>query len=83
MKEECKNGLHEFQDLLLKQGHRLDEAVGSEVRIEIGRSGGISQNAQAYCKAVALSMQIKQMNKTNPNAEKTILKELGVLRNED
>lgn len=81
--KEVKNGLIELQELLIKQAHRLDEAVASEVRVEIGRSGGMSQNAQAYCKAVSLSLQIKQMNKKNPAAEETILKELGVLRNEN
>lgn len=74
-----KNELIEIQRLLAKQMHRLDEAVGREVKIEIGRSGGMSQNAQAYLKAVATSLRVKDMTRKNPNAEKTILTEIGVI----
>ena len=73
------NELIEIQNLLKKQMLRLDEAVGKEVSIEINRSGALSQNAQAYLKSVATSLRVKEMVKNNPQAEDTILKELGVL----
>lgn len=79
MNEETKNELIEIQKLLKKQMHRLDEAVSSEIKLEIGRSGGMSQNAQAYLKAVATSLRVKDMTHKNPKSEKTILKEIGVL----
>jgi len=76
------NEIIEIQKLLRKQMHRLDEAVAGEVNIEINRSGALSQNAGAYLKAVSTSLRVKEMVKNNPNAENTILKEIGVL-NED
>lgn len=76
------NELIEIQKLLKKQMKRLDEAVAREVSIEINRSGALSQNAQAYLKSVATSLRVKEMVKKNPNAEKTILKEIGVLNEE-
>lgn len=80
---ENKNELIEIQRLLKKQMHRLDEAVASEVKIEIGRSGGMSQNAQAYLKAVATSLRVKDMTHKNPASEKTILTEIGVINDQD
>lgn len=77
-----KNELIEIQKLLKKQMHRLDEAVASEVKIEIGRSGGMSQNAQAYLKAVATSLRIKDMTNKNQKEEEKVLKEIGILNNE-
>lgn len=79
MDKNIKNELIEIQQLLKKQMHRLDEAVASEVKLEIGRSGGMSQNAQAYLKAVATSLRVKDMTHRNPESENTILKEIGVL----
>lgn len=76
---ENKNELIEIQNLMLKQMHRLDEAIAGEVRAEIGRSGALSQNAQAYLKAVATSLRVKDMTSKNPASEKTILTEIGVL----
>lgn len=76
------NELIEIQKLLKKQMKRLDEAVAREVSVEINRSGALSQNAQAYLKSVATSLRVKEMVKKNPDAEATILKEIGVL-NED
>jgi len=73
------NELIEIQQILKKQMHRLDEAVAKEVNIEINRSGALSQNAMAYIKSVSTSLRVKEMAKNNPQAEDTILKEIGVL----
>lgn len=73
------NEIIEIQQMLKKQMKRLDEAVAGEVSIEINRSGALSQNAQAYLKAVGTSLRVKEMVKNNPQAEETILKEIGVL----
>ena len=73
------NEIIEIQQMLKKQMKRLDEAVAGEVNIEINRSGALSQNAQAYLKAVGTSLRVKEMVKNNPQAEETILKEIGVL----
>lgn len=81
-KNENKNELIEIQKLLKKQMIRLDEAVSKEVPIEIGRSGAMSQNANAYCKAVGINIKVKEMCGKNPQAVDTVLSELGVL-NED
>ena len=77
-----KNELIEIQKLLKKQMVRLDEAVSKEVQIEIGRSGAMSQNAQAYLKAVNTSIKVKEMTHKNPASEKTILNELGIINDE-
>ena len=74
-----KNELIEIQKLLKKQMHRLDEAVSKEVAIETARSGALSQNANAYCKAVGLNIRVKEMCGKNPKAVDTVLEELGVL----
>lgn len=78
-KNESKNELIEIQKLLKKQMVRLDEAVSKEIAIEVNRSGAMSQNAQAYLKAVNTSIKVKEMCGKNPDAEDTILTELGVL----
>lgn len=77
-----KNNILEIQGLLMKQMHRLDEAVAREITVEINRSGALSQNAQAYLKSVATSLRVKEMVRKNPAAEATILKEVGVLEEE-
>lgn len=77
-----KNELIEIQKLLKKQMVRLDEAIGKEVTYEINRSGALSQNAQAYLKSVATSLRVKEMTNKNPQAETTILKEIGVIDDE-
>ena len=73
------NEIIEIQQMLKKQMKRLDEAVAGEVNIEINRSGALSSNAQAYLKSVATSLRVKEMVHKNPQAEETILKEIGVL----
>lgn len=74
------NHLIEIQKLMLKQMHRLDEGCAkSEIQLEVGRSGALSQNAQAYLKSLAIGIKVKEMTKHNPQAEKTILKEIGAM----
>lgn len=73
------NDIIEMQKELREQMKRLSSAVAGEVKIEIARSGALSQNAQAYLKAVSTSLRVKDMVKNNPQAETTILKEIGVL----
>ena len=51
----------------------------SEIELEVKRSGALSQNAQAYLKAVGTSLRVKDMTKKNPEAEQTILEEIGVI----
>ena len=73
------NELIEIQKMIKKQMIRLDNAVAREIPIEINRSGALSQNAQAYLKSVATQLRVKEMVRNNPDAEKTILKEIGVV----
>ena len=77
--ETKKNNIIEIQELLMKQMKRLDEAVAREVTQEIGRSGALSQNAQAYLKAVATTLRVKEMSKRNPATELELLKETGII----
>ena len=77
--ETKKNNIIEIQELLMKQMKRLDEAVAREVTQEIGRSGALSQNAQAYLKAVATTLRVKEMSKRNPSTELELLKETGIV----
>lgn len=72
------NNIIEIQGLLMKQMKRLDEAVAKDVAVEIGRSGALSQNAQAYLKAVATTLRVKEMSKRNPATELELLKETGI-----
>lgn len=76
---EKKNNIIEIQGLLMKQMKRLDEAVAKEVAVEIGRSGALSQNAQAYLKAVGTTLKVKEMSKRNPATELELLKETGII----
>lgn len=74
-----KNNIIEIQDLLMKQMKRLDEAVAKEIPQEVGRSGALSQNAQAYLKAVGTTLKVKEMSKRNPATELELLKETGII----
>lgn len=74
-----KNNIIEIQDLLMKQMKRLDEAVAKEVAQEVNRSGALSQNAQAYLKAVSITLRVKEMSKRNPATELELLKETGII----
>lgn len=73
------NNIIEIQGLLMKQMKRLDEAVAKEVAIEVGRSGALSQNAQAYLKAVSTTLRVKEMSRRNPATELELLKETGIV----
>ena len=79
---ERNNELIEWQKMLKDQAHRLMDAIQGEVKVEVARSGALSQNAQAYLKSVATSLRVKEMTNKNPQAEDTILKEIGVLNEE-
>lgn len=77
------NDLIKIQQMLYKQMERLTTGcTRDEIQLEIGRSGALSQNACAYIKSVNVSLKVKEMIRNNPNAEKTILKEIGVLNEE-
>lgn len=73
------NNLIKMQEMLMRQMGRLDSAISHEISIEVKRSGALSQNAQAYLKSINTSIRVKEMVKKNPQAEKTILEEIGVL----
>ena len=73
------NNIIEIQGLLMKQMKRLDEAVAKEIPQEVGRSGALSQNAQAYLKAVATTLKVKEISKRNPATELQLLKETGII----
>ena len=73
------NEIIEIQKILLKQMKNLSSSTAkSEIDLEIKRSGALSSNASAYLKAVSTSLKVKEMTKKNPEAEKTILEEIGV-----
>lgn len=74
-----ENKIIEIQELLMKQMKRLDSAVGKEINEEINRSGALSQNAQAYMKAVGTQLRVKELSRHNPAAEIGMLKEVGIL----
>ena len=78
-----KNNLKEVQDLMLKQMKRLDSCTAkSEIQLEVGRSGALSQNAQAYLKSMSIGIRVKEMTKMNPNIENKMLEEIGAITNE-
>ena len=79
------NKLTIIQDMLFSQMKRLDDnelIIKGLGKREIQRSGALSQSASAFLKSVNTSLKIKEMTKMNPASEKTILKELGVLIDE-
>lgn len=78
-----KNNLREVQDLMLKQMKRLDSCTAkSEIQLEVGRSGALSQNAQAYLKSMSIGIRVKEMTKMNPSIEEEVLEEIGAVTNE-
>lgn len=78
---ENNNEIIEIQSILLNQMRKLESSTAkSEIQLEINRSGALSQNAQAYLKAVGTSLRVKDMIKNNPVAEETILEEIGVIK---
>lgn len=78
-----KNDLKKLQKYIMTQAERLDNAVAGEVKVEIARSGALSQNVCAYVKAVQTSLRVKDMTEKNPQAEATILREIGVLNDDE
>lgn len=79
------NRLIKIQEMLYNQMTRLDDNDLMEKGLgkrEIQRSGALSQSAGAYIKSVQTQLKVKEMTSKNPQAEKTVLSELGVL-NED
>ncbi|MBO7614764.1 MAG: hypothetical protein J6T15_03615 [Bacilli bacterium] len=74
-----KNNIIEIQDMLMKQMKRLDEAVAREIPTEVGRSGALSQNAQAYLKSVATILKVKEMSRRNPATEIELMEETGII----
>ena len=76
---EKKNNIIEMQGMLMEQMRRLQDAIGREIPQEIGRSGALSQNAQAYLKAVATTLKVKEMSRRNPSTELELLKETGII----
>lgn len=81
MEKETKeiNNLREVQDLMLKQMRRLDDSIGRNIQTEVGRSGALSQNAQAFLKTMSIGLRVKEMTKMNPVSEKEVLKEIGAI----
>ena len=78
-----KNNLREVQDLMLKQMKRLDSCTAkSEIQLEVGRSGALSQNAQAYLKSMSIGLRVKELAKMNPSIEGEVLEEIGAVTNE-
>ena len=78
-----KNNLKEVQDLMLKQMKRLDSCTAkSEIQLEVGRSGALSQNAQAYLKSMSIGLRVKELAKMNPSIEEEVLEEIGAVTNE-
>ena len=74
------NEIINVQKMLINQMRNLSSSKAkSEIELEVKRSGALSQNAQAYLKAVGTSLRVKDMTKKNPEAEQTILEEIGVI----
>lgn len=76
------NRLVKIQEMLYNQMERLDNNELMEKGLgkrEIQRSGALSQSAGAYIKSVNTQLKVKEMCKKNPNAEKDMLKELGIV----
>ena len=74
-----KNNIVDIQDMLMKQMHRLDEAVAKEIPTEVNRSGALSQNAQAFLKSVSVVLKVKEMSKRNPATEMELMEETGII----
>lgn len=79
------NKLIKIQEMLYNEMERLNDddlmrkGLGNK---EVQRSGALSQSVCAYIKSVNISLKIKEITKNNPNSEKTILKELGIIEDE-
>lgn len=79
-KVQGNNEIIEIQKIILKQMKNLDSAnARSEIELEVKRSGALSQNAQAFLKAVGTSLRVKEMSKKSAKEEAKILKDIGVI----
>lgn len=77
------NDIIDIQKMLKTQMENLmEQTIPREISREVARSGALSQNAQAFLKAVSTSLRVKDMTKNNPAAEETILHEIGVINEE-
>lgn len=75
------NKLLRAQDMLYNEMKRLDDEQYMKVngKREIMRSGALSQSVSAYIKAVGIQIRVKEMCRTNPQGQETLLEELGVI----
>ena len=76
MKKE--NKIIGIQNLLIKQMNRLDKSTGKNINVEIHRSGALSQNAQAYLKAVGTQLRVKEFAIKTNTSENDLMKETGL-----
>ena len=81
MEKEKENKLLKAQDMLYNEMKRLDDESYMKVngKREIMRSGALSQSVCAYIKAVNVNIKVREMCKTNPQGQQTLLEELGVV----
>ena len=75
------NKLLRAQDMLYNEMKRLDDEqyMKTNGKREIMRSGALSQSVSAYIKAINVQIKVKEMCKTNPQGQQTLLEELGVI----
>lgn len=76
------NKLLKAQDMLFNQMKRFDDddlMNNGNGKREIMRSGALSQSVSAYIKSVNTNIKIKEMCKTNPLGQETLMEELGVI----
>lgn len=80
-----KNKLIKIQEMLYDEMQRLsdDEIVKSYAKREVSRSQALTQSAGAFIKSINTQLQIKNMVKTNKVKEEDLLKELGVVDEEN
>lgn len=79
------NKLIKIQEMLYDEMQRLsdDEIVKSYAKREVSRSQALTQSAGAFIKSVNTQLQIKNIVKANNIKEDTLLKELGVVNEEN
>lgn len=79
------NKLIKIQEMLYDEMQRLsdDEIVKSYAKREVSRSQALTQSAGAFIKSINTQIQIKNMVKANNVKEKDLLKELGVVNEEN
>lgn len=79
------NKLIKIQEMLYDEMQRLsdDEIVKSYAKREVSRSQALTQSAGAFIKSINTQIQIKNMVKANNVKEEDLLKELGVVNEEN